>query len=146
MEGLSNSDVALLANRDRDGIFGGDSMMWFLAILLLIGGGNGFFGKIRNLCIGRFALQGEQICFKPVFPEDIAICTLYGFRSVQVDEPDHLRLSIPRSIRVRIDLHCQVVTFFKSVGRDTGDVPRNDDSFQTFASVEGSVTNRGDIF
>lgn len=23
MEGLSNSDVALLANRDRDGIFGG---------------------------------------------------------------------------------------------------------------------------
>ena len=31
-------------------------------------------------------------------------------------------------------------------GRDTGDVPRNADSFQPFASIEGSVTNRGDIF
>lgn len=45
MDGLSNSDVALIADRDRNGVFGGDSMMWFLAILLLIGGGNGFLGN-----------------------------------------------------------------------------------------------------
>ena len=45
MEGLSNSDVALLS-RD-DGMFGGGSWMWFLAILILLGGGN-LFGNNGN--------------------------------------------------------------------------------------------------
>jgi hypothetical protein len=45
MDGLSNSDVALLANRDND-MFGGagGSWMWFLALLVLMGGGN-FLGN-----------------------------------------------------------------------------------------------------
>ena len=46
MEGLSNSDVALLS-RD-DGMFGGGSWMWFLAILILLGGGNLFGGNNGN--------------------------------------------------------------------------------------------------
>ena len=48
MEGLSNSDVALLADRN-DGMFGGagGSWMWFLALLVLMGGGN-FLGNGRG--------------------------------------------------------------------------------------------------
>lgn len=48
MDGLSNSDVALLANRDND-MFGGagGSWMWFLALLVLMGGGN-FLGNNGN--------------------------------------------------------------------------------------------------
>ena len=56
MEGLTNSDVALLADRNRDGMFGGDSMMWFLAILLLIGGGGSFFG---NNVRGDYVTQAQ---------------------------------------------------------------------------------------
>ena len=48
MDGLSNSDVALLANRDND-MFGGagGSWMWFLALLVLMGGGS-FLGNNGN--------------------------------------------------------------------------------------------------
>lgn len=53
MEGLSNSDVALLS-RD-DGMFGGGSMMWFLAILILLGGGN-LFGNNN----GNYVTQAEM--------------------------------------------------------------------------------------
>ena len=43
--GLSNSDVALLSGRN-DGMFGGEgSMFWFLALLVLAGGGFGFGGN-----------------------------------------------------------------------------------------------------
>ncbi len=45
MEGLSNSDVALLSR--EDGMMGGGSWMWFLAILILLGGGN-LFGNNGN--------------------------------------------------------------------------------------------------
>lgn len=58
MEGLTNSDVALLADRNRDGMFGGDgSFMWFLAILILLGGGNGFFGN--NGYRGDYVTQAQ---------------------------------------------------------------------------------------
>lgn len=46
MDGLSNSDVALLS-RD-DGMMSGGSWMWFLAILILLGGGNIFGGNNGN--------------------------------------------------------------------------------------------------
>ena len=48
MEGLSNSDVALLSRQGEDGMFGGGSWMWFLAILILLGGGNLFGGNAGN--------------------------------------------------------------------------------------------------
>lgn len=55
--GLTNSDVALLADR-RDGVFGGgDSMMWFLAILFLMGGGN--FGYGNNGYRGDYVTQAQ---------------------------------------------------------------------------------------
>lgn len=56
MDGLSNSDVALIANRDND-MFGGagGSWMWFLALLVLMGGGN-FFGGNR----GDYVTQAEM--------------------------------------------------------------------------------------
>lgn len=56
MDGLSNSDVALLANRDND-VFGGagGSWMWFLALLVLMGGGN-FLGNGR----GDYVTQTEM--------------------------------------------------------------------------------------
>lgn len=56
MDGLSNSDVALLANRDND-VFGGagGSWMWFLALLVLMGGGN-FLGNGR----GDYVTQAEM--------------------------------------------------------------------------------------
>lgn len=56
MEGLSNSDVALLADRN-DGMFGGagGSWMWFLALLVLMGGGN-FFGGNN----GNYVTQAEM--------------------------------------------------------------------------------------
>lgn len=47
MEGLSNSDVALLSQRE-DGMLNGGSWMWFLAILILLGGGNLFGGNNGN--------------------------------------------------------------------------------------------------
>lgn len=43
--GLSNSDVALLSDKN-DGMFGGGgAMFWFLALLVLAGGGFGGFGN-----------------------------------------------------------------------------------------------------
>lgn len=42
MDGLSNSDVALLS--DRDGMGGGMGFFWIFALLLLAGGGFGGFG------------------------------------------------------------------------------------------------------
>ena len=40
---LTASDVALLG--DRNGDWGGNSFMWIFALLILAGGGNGFFGN-----------------------------------------------------------------------------------------------------
>lgn len=44
--GLSASDVLALT-RNNDGMFGGDSWAWIILVLLL-GGGNGFYGNNRN--------------------------------------------------------------------------------------------------
>lgn len=38
---LSASDVALLSGRDGGDIWGGNSMMWIFALLILAGGGFG---------------------------------------------------------------------------------------------------------
>ena len=47
-----------IADRNRDGMFGGDgSFMWFLAILILLGGGNGFFGN--NGYRGDYVTQAQ---------------------------------------------------------------------------------------
>ena len=47
MDGLSNSDVALL--QDRGNMFGGDSaFFWIFALLILAGGGNFGFGANNN--------------------------------------------------------------------------------------------------
>ena len=55
MSELTSSDVALLTDR-RDGMFGGDSMMWFLAILFLMGGG---FGYGNNGYRGDYVTQSQ---------------------------------------------------------------------------------------
>ena len=55
MSELTSSDVALLTDR-RDGAFGGDSMMWFLAILFLMGGG---FGYGNNGYRGDYVTQSQ---------------------------------------------------------------------------------------
>lgn len=45
MDGLSNSDVALLADKNNGGFFGGDGMaFWIFALLLLNNGGFGGYG------------------------------------------------------------------------------------------------------
>ncbi len=46
MDGLSNSDVALLAN--NDGMGGWNGMIWLFAILALMGGGFGNWGNNRG--------------------------------------------------------------------------------------------------
>ena len=48
--GLSASDVALLSDRNGyDGMWGGNSMMWIFALLILAGGGfNGWGGGFNN--------------------------------------------------------------------------------------------------
>lgn len=47
--GLSNSDVALLAGRNNDGIFGGDNgLVWLLAFFMFAGGGFGGLGGNRG--------------------------------------------------------------------------------------------------
>lgn len=50
MDGLSNSDVALLTDRNNGGFFGGDGMaFWIFALLLLNNGGfGGGFGSRGN--------------------------------------------------------------------------------------------------
>jgi hypothetical protein len=45
MENYSLSDIAAVSG--RDGMFGGDSWAWIILVLLL-GGGNGFYGNNRN--------------------------------------------------------------------------------------------------
>ena len=55
MDGLSNSDVALL--QDRGGMFGGDSgFFWVFALLLLAGGGFGSFGSGNR---GNYVTQAD---------------------------------------------------------------------------------------
>ena len=47
--GLSNSDVALLAGRNNDGVFGGDNgLVWLLAFFMFAGGGFGGWGGNRG--------------------------------------------------------------------------------------------------
>ena len=53
MEGLSNSDVAILAN--NDGMGGWNGMIWLFAILALMGGGFGNWGNNR----GDFVTQAD---------------------------------------------------------------------------------------
>lgn len=46
--GLTAADVALLADRGGDGMFGGNAMMWIFALLILAGGGFGGLGFGNN--------------------------------------------------------------------------------------------------
>ena len=61
--GLSAADVALLNNRGySDGMWGGDSMMWIFALLILAGGGFGGLGFGNNaaaLGFGNYATSNE---------------------------------------------------------------------------------------
>ena len=57
MDGLSNSDVALLS-RDGDG-WGGNSIFWIFALLILAGGGN-FFGNNNANYVTSAELQASQ--------------------------------------------------------------------------------------
>ena len=60
MEGLSNSDVALLS-RDGDGMWGGNGFFWVFALLILAGGGfNGFGGYNRENYVTSAELQASQ--------------------------------------------------------------------------------------
>ena len=57
MDGLSNSDVALLS-RDGD-MWGGNSIFWVFALLILAGGGN-FFGNNNGNYVTSAELQASQ--------------------------------------------------------------------------------------
>lgn len=61
MEGLSNSDVALLS-RNGNGMFGGDAgFFWIFALLILAGGGfNGGFGANGNVASEIAASNNAQ--------------------------------------------------------------------------------------
>lgn len=48
MDGLSNSDVALLADRNDGFMGGGNGAFWIFALLLLAGGNFGGFGNHQN--------------------------------------------------------------------------------------------------
>lgn len=48
MDGLSNSDVALLSRDGGDMWGNGSAFFWIFALLILAGGGNGFFGNNGN--------------------------------------------------------------------------------------------------
>lgn len=56
--GLSASDVALL-NRDGGDMWGGNSMMWIFALLILAGGGFGGFGYGNRGYENNFATSAE---------------------------------------------------------------------------------------
>ena len=59
MDGLSNSDVALLS-RDADGFGGGSAFFWIFALLILAGG-NGFgFGNGNRDYVTSAELQASQ--------------------------------------------------------------------------------------
>lgn len=59
MDGLSNSDVALLA-RDGDGFGGGSAFFWIFALLILAGNGGGFFGNNNRDYVTSAELQASQ--------------------------------------------------------------------------------------
>lgn len=58
MDGLSNSDVALLS-RDGDMMGGGSAFFWIFALLILAGNGGGFFGNNRDY-VTSAELQASQ--------------------------------------------------------------------------------------
>ena len=58
MEGLSNSDVALLS--ERDGMSGNSAFFWIFALLLLAGGGFGGFGGNRGDYVTRGDLNAQS--------------------------------------------------------------------------------------
>lgn len=58
MDGLSNSDVALLARDNNDMWNGGSGIFWIFALLILAGGGN-FFGNNNNY-VTSAELQASQ--------------------------------------------------------------------------------------
>lgn len=55
MDGLSNSDVALLS-KDNDMFGGGAGFFWIFALLILAGGG---FGGLNNNARGNYVTEGE---------------------------------------------------------------------------------------
>lgn len=60
MDGLSNSDVALLS-RDGDGMFGGGAaFFWIFALLILAGGGGFGFGNGNRNYVTSEELQASQ--------------------------------------------------------------------------------------
>ena len=60
MDGLSNSDVALLS-RDGDGMFGGGAaFFWIFALLILAGGGGFGFGNGNHNYVTSSELQASQ--------------------------------------------------------------------------------------
>ena len=60
MDGLSNSDVALLADRN-DGMFsGGNAFFWVFALLLLNNGGFGGFGGNNSGLVSQADLAASQ--------------------------------------------------------------------------------------
>ena len=61
MDGLSNSDVALLSDRNNGGFFGGDGMaFWIFALLLLNNGGFGGYGGNRGGYVTPSELYDSQ--------------------------------------------------------------------------------------
>lgn len=61
MDGLSNSDVALLARDGGDMWNNGSSIFWIFALLILAGGGNGgFFGNGNRDYVTSAELQASQ--------------------------------------------------------------------------------------
>lgn len=59
MDGLSNSDVALLS-RDGDGFGGGSAFFWIFALLILAGGGGFGFGGNNRDYVTSAELQASQ--------------------------------------------------------------------------------------
>lgn len=59
MDGLSNSDVALLS-RDADGFGNGSAFFWIFALLILAGNGGGFFGNNNRDYVTSAELQASQ--------------------------------------------------------------------------------------
>jgi len=59
MDGLSNSDVALLSRND-DMLGGGGAFFWIFALLILAGNGNGFLGGNNRDYVTSAELQASQ--------------------------------------------------------------------------------------
>jgi hypothetical protein len=68
--GLTASDVALLNRNNGDDMWGGNSMMWIFALLILFWGGNGGFGG------GNRGINGEPVT-------EAGLCNAMNFNDLQ---------------------------------------------------------------